>query len=157
MTLYHRAVGGLQVLLHRYCQSATSPVGVPVANRNQREIAAADGRLRQHGHPADRPSPAIPRFREWLGRVRQARCYEAFEHEVLPLTFVADALQPQRDPTRFPLSQVMFNYIQPTSSEGPRRQRGLAFGWENVDSDPISTRSDWCSISRTASEVCGAS
>ena len=68
-----------------------------------------------------------PTFREMLARV-YATTLEAFEHEELPFKQVADAVQPDRDPKRYPLSQVMFNYLQRTSSQRITRRRELEFG-----------------------------
>jgi amino acid adenylation domain-containing protein len=140
VTLYQVLLAAFQTLLHRYCQSTDIAVAAPVANRRRPQTQRLLGvfintvilRSDLSGNPT---------FRELLARVCDT-VQEALEREALPLTLVADAVQSQRDPTRFPLSQVMFNYLQRTSGQGPRRQRGLTIRRESVDADPTATRSD---------------
>ena len=50
-----------------------------------------------------------PSFREVLRRVREV-CVQAYAHQDVPFEELIAALQPEHDPSRAPLVQVLFNF-----------------------------------------------
>ncbi len=48
-----------------------------------------------------------PRFRELSGRAR-ATVLDAFKHQEYPFAEIVERLQPERDPSRSPIFQIMF-------------------------------------------------
>jgi amino acid adenylation domain-containing protein len=133
-------LAAFKTLLARLSNSTDIAVAAPVANRNRIEthnmLGVFVNTLILRSDLSGNPS-----FREMVARVR-ATTGDAFDRQELPLTMLADAIEPDRDPKRFPLSQVMFSYLQRTTRQAPRRHSGLKIGYEYIDSDPLSTRLD---------------
>jgi len=104
-----------KILLHRCSGRDLIAVGVPVANRNhettQRMLGLFVNTVVVHSDLSGNPS-----FREALEHVRQT-AVEAYDHQEMPFELLAQELQPDQDPRRFPLVQVMFNYHQRVLSE----------------------------------------
>lgn len=114
------------VLLHRHSEQEDIAVGSPVAGRNRGELERLIGFflqtlvLRAEVH-ADDP------FSSLLGRVRQT-VLDALDHQDAPFEAILDAVElPARGPSRTPLFDVMFNYLnQPAagfSAPGLRTER----------------------------------
>lgn len=105
-TLFMLLLAAFQILLHRYSRQDDISVGVPIAGRNRRETEDLIGcfinllvmRTDLGGSP---------RFRELLGKVKKT-ALEAFEHQDIPFERLVSLLQPQRDVSRTPLFQVVF-------------------------------------------------
>ncbi len=106
-TLFMTLLALFQTLLHRYTGQADIPVGAPVANRHRPELENLVGlfvnTLVLRGDLSGNPD-----FRTLLRRIRQT-VLEAQAHQDLPFDLLVDALQPERDPARSPLFQVMFS------------------------------------------------
>ena len=105
-TLFITMLAAFQVLLLRHTGQDVVVVGTPVANRHHTELEGMIGffinslvmRCDLGGNPP---------FREALLRVRDV-ALGAYAHQAVPFEMLVDALQPERDLTRNPLFQVMF-------------------------------------------------
>ena len=135
VTIFMTLLAAFQVTLARYSGQTDISVGTPIANRTQPELENMIGffvntlilRCDLSGQPS---------FRTFLQQVRET-ALGAYAHQDMPFEQLVDALQPERDLSRSPLFQVMFNLQQippeqenssiDTSSEGQPR-----FGTLNV-------------------------
>ncbi|WP_301647756.1 non-ribosomal peptide synthetase, partial [Streptomyces arenae] len=107
-TLSMTLLAAVNVLLGRYAGTDDVVLGTPVANRNRAETENLIGffvntlvmRTDLSGDPS---------FRELLGRVRET-ALGAYAHQDLPFEQVVDALSVERDRSRSPLFQVLFDY-----------------------------------------------
>jgi amino acid adenylation domain-containing protein len=106
-TLFMVLLAGFNVLLARYGGQEDIIVGTPVAGRQWTEIENLIGffintlvlRTDLSGNPE---------FRTVLRRVRQT-ALQAYAHQDLPFEKLVDELKPERDTSRTPVFQVMFN------------------------------------------------
>src|SRR5207249_596870 len=106
-TLFMTLLTAFNILLHRYSGQDEILVGTPVANRNRPELEELIGvfintivqRISLSGDPG---------FRELLKRVRDVSL-EAYAHQDLPFEKLVEELKPNRDLSRTPLFQVVFN------------------------------------------------
>jgi aspartate racemase len=107
-TLYMLLLAAFEVLLHRYSGQVDLVLGSPVAGRptveTEQMIGLFVNTLVLRTDLADDPP-----FRTLLGRVR-AIVLEALDHQELPFEKLVEHLQPERDLSRQPLFQVIFNF-----------------------------------------------
>ncbi|MFD0269095.1 amino acid adenylation domain-containing protein [Streptomyces sp. NPDC127106] len=107
----------VQIVLARWSGQQDVAVGTPVAGRGQVELERLVGLLVNtvvlRGDLSGEPS-----FVEYLGRVREA-VLGAFDHQEVPFERLVEQLRPERDPSRNPLFQVMFD-VQESAAGGPR-------------------------------------
>jgi amino acid adenylation domain-containing protein len=114
-TLFMTLLTAFKVLLQRYTGQDDIVVGTPIANRPRTEIEGLIGcfintlvlRTDLAGNPA---------FLELLRQVRQM-ALEAYAHQDLPFEKLVEALQPERDLSRTPLFQVLFNMVNIEAQE----------------------------------------
>jgi amino acid adenylation domain-containing protein len=124
VTLFMTLVGAFQLLLHRYTGQPEVVIGTPIAGRSRAELEPLIGcfvnslvlRLDLSG---------APDFRELLRRVREMTV-GAYSHAELPFERLVEEQQPERDLSRNPLFQVMFQLLQ----SGPGGGRGTTAGGE---------------------------
>ena len=99
-------LAAFQVLLHRYSGQDDLAVGSPDRRAHRAELEGLIGffvnTLVLRGDLSGDPG-----FRELLRRVRRDGL-GAYAHQDLPFERLVEALQPDRDPGRSPLFQVMF-------------------------------------------------
>jgi amino acid adenylation domain-containing protein len=107
VTLFMTLLAAFQTLLHRYTGQDDIVVGSPIAGRTHVETERLIGffvntlalRTDLSGNPT---------FRELLGRVRKM-AMEAYAHQDLPFEKLLQELKLERDLSRPPLFQVLFN------------------------------------------------
>ncbi len=105
-TLSMALLAAFQTLLYRYTGQDDVAVGTPVAGRSHPETDTLIGMfvntLVLRGDLSGHPS-----FRELLARVRTTAA-DAYGHQDVPFEKLVEELHPERDPSRHPLFQVMF-------------------------------------------------
>lgn len=107
VTLFMLLLTAFQLLLSRYSGQEDFLIGTPVANRNRAEFEPLIGFLvNMLAVRADLSGTRT--LRELLQRVRTT-VSEAYIHQDLPFEDLVTQLQPERDLSRSPLFQVMFN------------------------------------------------
>lgn len=107
-TLFMTLLAAFKVLLYRYTGQEDIVVGVPVAGRNRVEVEDLIG-LFTSPLALRTDLAGNPTFRELLRRVRRV-ALEAYGHREYPFTELLAELQPERDLSRTPIFQVMFNF-----------------------------------------------
>ncbi|MFD4606267.1 condensation domain-containing protein, partial [Streptomyces sp. NPDC058464] len=124
-TMFMTLLAASAVLLGRYCGQDDVVVGAPVANRNRTETDDLIGFF-VNTLVLRTDLSADPTFSELLARVRDM-ALDAYENQDLPFEQLVDALAPERDRSRAPLFQVLFNYDPsgPTDA-GPDSPDGLS-------------------------------
>ena len=106
-TLFMTLLTAYYILLYRYSDQDEIIVGTPIANRNHPDLENMIGvfinplalRVNLTGNPG---------FLELLKRVRNV-CLEAYANQDLPFEKLVEELNPQRDLSRTPIFQVVFN------------------------------------------------
>ncbi len=106
---FHVLMAGFQAVLARWSGEEDFGVGTPVANRTRPEVEDLVGLFVNTLVVRARPE-ARTGFGALVGRVREASV-EALGHQELPLELVVEALAPARDPSRTPLFQVVFGFV----------------------------------------------
>ncbi len=110
-TLYMTLLAAFQVLLYRYTNQEDIVVGSPTSGRSKREFSEIVGYfvnlivLR-----ADLSSN--PTFKTFLSQVRHT-VLAAIAHQDYPFPLLVERLQPNRDPSRSPIFQVLFALQKP--------------------------------------------
>jgi amino acid adenylation domain-containing protein/non-ribosomal peptide synthase protein (TIGR01720 family) len=113
-TLFMVLKAAFDVLLHRLSGQTDVRVGVPVANRNQVELENLIGFFVNTQVLRSRIDGATA-FSSLLAAVKDD-VLGAQAHQDVPFEQLVDALQPERDLSRSPLFQVLFNVQRPDYS-----------------------------------------
>ncbi len=127
-TLFMTALAAFSGLLSRLTGQADLSLGSPVANRTEAGIEGLIGffvntlvlRFDFAGDPS---------FRDLLGRVRES-ALSAYAYQDLPFERLVEELQPERDPSRSPLFQVVFS-LDPV--QGGELAPGLGYELLEID------------------------
>jgi amino acid adenylation domain-containing protein len=110
-TLFMTLLAAFEILLSRQTGQDDFIVGFPTAGRSSFESAGTVGYF-VNMLPLRADLSQDPVFGLFLDRVRQ-RVLEALAHEAYPFALLVERLQPERDPSRSPIFQVMFAFHQP--------------------------------------------
>ncbi len=121
-TLFIVLLAVFKVLLFRLTGQDRIVVGSPIANRNQIETQELLGFFINHLVFCTDLS-GNPTFRELLRRVRDV-ALGAYAHQDVPFGKLVEELQPQRDLSRTPLTQVVFLFLNP-QQQGEVKFSGL--------------------------------
>jgi len=128
VTQFMTLAAAFNVLLHSYTGQRDIVIGTPIAGRNHLEIEKLVGffvntlvlRTDLSGDPT---------FIELVQRVREVTL-GAFAHQDIPFEKVVEAIDPERDLSRSPLFQVMFDFYKPGKEElsiSGNSARGVGF------------------------------
>ncbi|HEY7465653.1 MAG TPA: condensation domain-containing protein, partial [Dehalococcoidia bacterium] len=132
-TLFMTLLSAFQALLLRYSGQDTLVVGTPIAGRNRRELEGMIGFF-VNTLVLKTDLSGEPTFREALGRVKEV-ALGAYSHQDVPFEMLVETLQPQRDLSRNPLCQVIFQFgnnpgtapdASPSASSVVRVDRGTS-------------------------------
>jgi amino acid adenylation domain-containing protein len=107
VTLFMVLLTSFYILLYRYSGQDDILIGTPIANRNLPELENLIGVFINTLVLRTNISDDL-NFRELLQRVRNV-CLEAYAHQDLPFEKLVEELKPQRDLSRTPVFQVVFN------------------------------------------------
>ncbi|MDQ3790757.1 MAG: amino acid adenylation domain-containing protein, partial [Actinomycetota bacterium] len=144
-TPYMVLLAAFQVLLSRYTGQTDVAVGSPVAGRGQARTEGMVGMfvnmITQRADLSGEPS-----FTDFLAQVRES-ALDAYTHQDAPFDLVVDQVAGERDPSRTPLFQVVF---QLGDDGAPQRLPGLGAepeppGWDVAKYDldlTLATRQD---------------
>ena len=142
VTPFMALLAGFKILLARYSNQNDILVGTPIANRTHVALESLIGffvnTLALRTDLADANLGPLD-FRGLLRRVRRVTL-DAFTHQDLPFEKLVEELQPERDPSRSPIVQVMFSYAPEAPDQVPPRMAGLAV--HRISSGPKSAKFD---------------
>ncbi|MFI0737701.1 SDR family NAD(P)-dependent oxidoreductase [Streptomyces sp. NPDC021100] len=116
-TLFMTLLAGVTALLHRWTGQDDILVGSPIAGRDVPETEPLLG-LFVNTLVLRGDLSGAPTFAELLARTRRV-CTGAYDHQDVPLDKLVEVLQPERDPGRNPLFQVMFALQNPPRLDFP--------------------------------------
>jgi amino acid adenylation domain-containing protein len=110
-TLAVTLLAALLALLQRYTGQSDLVAGLASDNRVRPELTAAVGLL-ANTLPVRADLSEDPPFTELVARVREAAA-GAQAHQDLPFAKIVDVLRLERDPGRYPVFQIGFEYAEP--------------------------------------------
>ncbi len=114
-SLFMTLLSGFMILMSRYAGINDIVVGSPVAHRVRKEIEPMIGffvnTLIMRGDLSGNPT-----FYELVNRIKQTTL-DAYSNQDIPFEHIVEALRPERDMSRTPLVQIMFN-LQNEPMEG---------------------------------------
>jgi amino acid adenylation domain-containing protein len=117
VTPFVTLLAAFQLLLHRYTGQDDIIVGSPVAGRTRRETEGLIGlfinmlalRTRFEAHGSDDAGETATGFRALLAQVK-GTVHGALARQDLPFERIVEAVQPERDRTRNPIFQAVFQF-----------------------------------------------
>ena len=107
-TLYMTLLAAFQAMLYRYTGQQDILLGSLAAGRSSAQLAGLVGYFANPFVLRAKPS-ADQTFESFLAQVRRT-VLGAFEHQNYPFPLLVERLQPERDPARSPIFQVMFAF-----------------------------------------------
>src|SRR5262249_42059309 len=136
-TMFMTLLAAYNTLVHRYTERTDILIGLAMANRNRPETENMLGYLLNMVVIRSRFSAASS-FRELLGVVREA-AIGAYGHLDLPLGTLLQELKPRTDPSRNPIFQLAYIYLDFAPETG---MEFLSIKTDPVDADNGSSRFD---------------
>jgi len=135
-TLYMTLLAAFFAYLHRYSGNDSIVVGCPVAGRGMKELEGMMGFF-VNTLPMKADLSGDPSFLDLLKEVRRA-ALEAYSNQDVPFDRIVEELQPQRDLSRSPVYQTLFqlrNFPVPAPGSGSISLVRHDFGWATAQVD----------------------
>jgi len=129
-TLYAVLLTAFAALLHRHTGRGDLLVGAPAAGRTRPGLEEVAGHF-VNLLPVRADLSGDPAFGELLARTRRSLS-GALERQDLPFPVLVERLDPERDPSRAPLVQVLFALEQPHRLEGGAAAAPFVLGREGA-------------------------
>jgi amino acid adenylation domain-containing protein len=107
-SLFTIFAAALDILLYRYTGVEDILLGIPLADRDQRELQSVVGFL-LHVHVLRTRLSGEMTFRDLLGQVQKGTL-DLYSHREIPFEQIVRKLQPERNLSYSPLFQVMLNW-----------------------------------------------
>ncbi|HEY1488252.1 MAG TPA: amino acid adenylation domain-containing protein, partial [Micromonosporaceae bacterium] len=108
-SLFMTMFAAFVTLLYGHSRQPDIVVGAGIANRQRPELENLLGMM-INTVPLRADLSGDPPFPELLDRIREV-CLDAYTHQDMPLEKLVEHLRPARDPSRMPLFQVMFSFL----------------------------------------------
>jgi amino acid adenylation domain-containing protein len=161
-TPFQVLTAAFQVLLHRHTGQDRFVIGTPTAGRSRAALASVAGYF-VNPVPLRADLSGRPTFAELVGRARQ-EVRGALARAGYPFPLLAEAAQPERDPSRSPVFQAMLVFERPPAG-APADLSAFALGEPGgrldlgglvLDSMPIEERASQLDLALRVGEVDGA-
>jgi non-ribosomal peptide synthetase component F len=107
VTLFMTLLAAFDIIVARHTGSEDIVIGTTIAGRNRPEIENLIGFF-INALPLRVDLTGNPSFTELLKGVREV-CLDAYTHQDLPFERIVEAINPQRELSRNPLFQILFN------------------------------------------------
>ncbi|PYP89204.1 MAG: hypothetical protein DMF61_04355 [Blastocatellia bacterium AA13] len=116
-TLFMAYLASFLTLLYRYTGQSELILGIPISGRNRPEVELLIGFFVNTLVLRTNASGSLT-LRQMIRQTRDV-CLEAYAHQDAPFELLVEELQPERNPSRSPLFDIMFD-LQPESGRSPR-------------------------------------
>jgi amino acid adenylation domain-containing protein len=123
VSLFMTLLAAFATLLHRYTGQDDIVVGVPISSRNHPELAPIIGFFVNTLVMRNRIA-GDPTIRQFLSEVRET-ALQAYAHQDVPFEKLVEELQPERDVSRNPLYQTVFQLFSALNADGVRPEQML--------------------------------
>ena len=141
VTLFTLMLAAYQVLLHRYTGQGELLIGCPDGSRPGAEYGRIVGYF-VNPVPIRGDLSGDPSFEEFLRRLSRT-VQGAFSHRELPFAVLNERLQTKRDPSRTPIFQACFNFLQLLGQRelesliAPAQGRAVTASWGGLRAEPL--------------------
>jgi amino acid adenylation domain-containing protein len=115
VTVFMTLLAAFDIIISRWTGSEDVIAGATLAGRNRPEVEELIGFF-INALPLRVNLAGNPTFVELLMRIRDV-CLDAYTYQDLPFDKIVEAVNPQRDPSRNPLFQYLFNLVDTSGRE----------------------------------------